>query len=418
MEIPKEAMSGLHRRRRRRVSQHVHWLSQEEISYYDDSRETTSSSEEEEDEKEEEEEEEEEEEKDDEEGEDEEEELAPESSMEKDKDDFARHRQSWESSFSRGQLTFDLITSLSPMVYTHCTPSCLPWAAELATSLQICSIKIAQIKHLQWPLHVYGTVAARDYVDHKRNILFFRPRSGSQTLTKSDPYLHLTGPCRGILSVDLVHIEVRLMVKQGQSWAEDRELVTQVIRYRNTYNCDWFYSYLTNYLCKIELCSEQLKESRQATVLAVRVTKGSPFKYGGQVLCCASPYEEDPCRMIVLFDSKYGTMSLDPDATTMRMDPDGTMRMDPDGYLDLSRRVVSIQGTLKIFINTYSRSGSILASSLVKFRAKDCQTSSATCFLHNRRKAKDQVKITVAWSRFARNLSHVEIDCFTSLYVE
>jgi len=280
----------------------------------------------------------------------------------------------------------------------------------------MCSIKIAQIKHLQWPLHVYGTVAARDYVDHKRNILFFRPKSQSQTLTKNDPYLHLTGPRRGILSADdhPVHIEVQLMLKkqQGQSWAKDRELVTQVFRYENnSSNRDCFYSHLiTNYLCKIELCFQQLERSRQATVLAVRVMQGAPFKYGGQVLCCAPPYEEeeeDPgssSRRIVLFDSKYGTP-----------DDDGTMCMDPDGYLDLSRRVVSVQGRLKIFVNTYSRSGrSILATGRVSFTAKDCQTRSATCFLHNRRKAskaKDQaVKITVAWSRFARQLSDIEIE--------
>jgi hypothetical protein len=71
------------------------------------------------------------------------------------------------------------------MVYTHCTPSCLPRDADLVPSLQMFSIKIAKIKHLQWPLHVYGTVAARDYVDQKRNIIFFRPRSESQTLTKN-----------------------------------------------------------------------------------------------------------------------------------------------------------------------------------------------------------------------------------------
>jgi hypothetical protein len=228
-----------------------------------------------------------------------------------------------------------------------------------------------------------------------------------------DPYLHLTGPRRGILSVEQVHIEIELTVKQGQSWREDRKLATQAFRYYNASNIDWFYSYLTNYLCKIELCFEQLERSRQATVLAVRVMQGSPFKYGGQVLCCASPYyEDDPCKRIVLFDSKYGSM---------KMDSDGLMSMDPDGYLDLSRRVVSVQGRLKIFINTYSRSGAILASGRVSFRAKDCQTSQARCVLHNPRKVSSKgkasskgevLKITVAWSRFARKLSDVDRDCF------
>ncbi|XP_051212181.2 uncharacterized protein [Lolium perenne] len=301
------------------------------------------------------------------------------------------------------------------MVFTHCTPSCLPHEAVLADSLQICSIKVAKIKHLEWPLHVYGLIAARDYVDHKCNILFYRPRSRSQTLTKNDPYLHLTGPRRALLAIDNVHIEIQLRVK-GHSKLEDRPLITQAFRYYNGSNRDWFYSYLFNYLCKIQLCFEQLKRSCQATVLAVRVTRGSPFKYGGQVVCCASPYEDnDPNKEIVLFDSKYGVM-----------DSDGTMSMDPDGYLDLSRRVVSVQGRLKIFIHTYSRSGAIRASGRISFRAKDCQTSQAKCFLHKRSKAsrgnsaasegKDQVKINVAWSRFARKISAIELDCFGDLF--
>lgn len=73
---------------------------------------------------------------------------------------------------------------LSPMLFTHCSPSRIPEEAILSKTLQIYSIKIAKIKHLKWPLEVYGVVAARDYVDHKRNILFFRRRMRSQTLTK------------------------------------------------------------------------------------------------------------------------------------------------------------------------------------------------------------------------------------------
>ncbi|KAM0831101.1 hypothetical protein ACQ4PT_065773 [Festuca glaucescens] len=413
------------RSRRRRLSQHAHWLSQEEIAYYDDSesksisREPTTANEEEDDDEEEEEkeDEEEDEEEEEEEEDDDDEELAPESSMEQEKELFDRHRQNWEFTFSHPGLTFDVFTSLSSMVFTHCTPSCIPPEAVLARTLQVCSIKVSKIKHLKWPLDVYGLVSARDYVDHKRNILFYRPRSQSQTLTKNDPYLHLTGPRRGLLSIDPVHIEIQLRLKQGQSRSEDRALVTQAFRYDNPSNCDWFHSYLSNYLCQIELCLEQLTRSRQATVLSVRVTRGSPFRYGGQILCCASPYEDDPCKMIVLFDSKYGK--------TTTLDSDGTMSMDPDGYLDLSRRVVSVQGRLKIFINTYSRSGAISASGRVSFRAKDCQTSQAKCFLHKRSKAskgnsaasegKDEVKINVAWSRFARKISAIELDCFGDL---
>ena len=71
---------------------------------------------------------------------------------------------------------------LSPMLFTHCTPRSFPVGAVRARSLQIYSIKVAKIKHLKWPLDVYGVVAARDYVDNKRNILFYRTRHHYQTL--------------------------------------------------------------------------------------------------------------------------------------------------------------------------------------------------------------------------------------------
>jgi hypothetical protein len=75
--------------------------------------------------------------------------------------------------------------TVSPMLFTHCTPGFVPLGAARVRSLQIYSIKFAKIKHLKWPLGVYGVVAARDYVDYKRNILFYRTRDCYQTLTKN-----------------------------------------------------------------------------------------------------------------------------------------------------------------------------------------------------------------------------------------
>lgn len=50
-------------------------------------------------------------------------------------------------------------------------------------TLQVFSIKLAEIAGgLQWPLSVYGVVAARDTVDHNRNLIFSCDRSHAQEL--------------------------------------------------------------------------------------------------------------------------------------------------------------------------------------------------------------------------------------------
>ncbi|XP_044964709.1 uncharacterized protein LOC123425105 [Hordeum vulgare subsp. vulgare] len=389
-------------RRRRRSSQPAIAGFDHDIELKSIYCEPTTEEEEEEEEEEEVEEEEEDEEEEEEEDEDEEE-FAPESSMEEQEEDFDQHRENWEISFGKGRFDFEALTMLSPMLFTHCSPSRIPEEAILSKTLQIYSIKIAKTKHLKWPLQVYGVVAARDYVDHRRNIVFFRRRIHSQTLTKKDPYLHLTGPCRALMCRDPVHIEFQLKVK-GQSRSQDRTLITRPVQMYNPSWHDWCYRCFSNYLCKIELCFEQLGWSRQATILSARVTQGSPFKHGGQIVCRASPCEDDPNKEIVLYDSKYGTMDM--------MEPDVTMSIDSDGYLQLSRRVVSVRGRLKFFIYTYSRAGAIAASGRVLFKAKDCQTSQATCILHNNKPSKgkntsSKVKITVAWSRLVRSINDI-----------
>lgn len=93
--------------------------------------------------------------------------------------------------------------TLSPMYFTHNTPGIEiedDLVATTGASLQIFSFKIAEIKgDLEWPLHVYGVVAARDEVDYNRNLLFNRTRNHAQLVTQDDPFLRLTGPSRAIL---------------------------------------------------------------------------------------------------------------------------------------------------------------------------------------------------------------------------
>ncbi|KAL6848484.1 hypothetical protein ACP4OV_021778 [Aristida adscensionis] len=91
------------------------------------------------------------------------------------------YRQDWESCWTGVFGTFDTITPIQPMRFTDKPEG---HASNHYTSLQIFSVKIRETRGgLQWPLHVFGLVAARDTVDHNRNIIFDRPRENCQTLT-------------------------------------------------------------------------------------------------------------------------------------------------------------------------------------------------------------------------------------------
>uniref|UniRef100_M8BT81 DUF6598 domain-containing protein n=1 Tax=Aegilops tauschii TaxID=37682 RepID=M8BT81_AEGTA len=97
-------------------------------------------------------------------------------------------------------------------------------------TLQIFSIKVGKIKKpLMWPLHVFGSVAVRDKVDHNRIMVFHRQRENCQTLTKKDRSLMLTGPTRGVVvDVHPTYIEVDLKFK-GTTESEDMDLSYLVV---------------------------------------------------------------------------------------------------------------------------------------------------------------------------------------------
>ncbi|KAF7070437.1 hypothetical protein CFC21_075959 [Triticum aestivum] len=315
---------------------------------------------------------------------------------------YATYRNSSSRNGSSGW-TFKAETTLSPMYFTHCTPDDLYHAT--GTSLQIFSVKIAGIKgDLKWPLYVYGVVAARDRVDFNRNILFHRTRKNAQQVTQDDPFLRLTGPAQAILPE--LELEVELRVK-GRTESRDRALINQAYPY--THCCAGLYTIgFHNCRCRIELSLEQLENSVQATILSVRVVKGAPctFKYGGRVACSSPPHE------VVIMDSQGSVLEVtDPPSTQVvlldsRHCDGGEMPMDTDGYLDLTRRVVSVElrqsnvfypetfeETFKVVIQAYSQSGDVAAQGHVKLAPKLCNISQAVCDLGD-----SKVEITIAWS--------------------
>ncbi|XP_044971092.1 uncharacterized protein LOC123431344 [Hordeum vulgare subsp. vulgare] len=333
--------------------------------------------------------------------------------MDKEEKLFDSYRQGTE--FSSRRVTFTRETTLSPMYFTHCTPGLpLPCNAETeeGISLQVYSFKISEIRHdLRWPLQVYGVVAARDNSDRKRNIIFDRPRHECQELTADDPFLRLTGPSRAIMALSPVDFEVQLKLKGAtESECEDRSLMNRREHYTDCPSADCLETLtFENCLCTAELRVEELYGSVQATFVSVRVVRGGPwpFEYGGRIACSSPPHEvvcvdpqgiaqvvdDSSCFQVVLLDSRDFVC--------------GKMPVGKYGYLDLSRRLVSVQlrkensrqyqDSLKVFFQAYSKSGGITAQAHVKIRPKACNISQHTCDLGG-----SKLEITIAWSAIVR----------------
>ncbi|KAM3405666.1 hypothetical protein ACQJBY_008274 [Aegilops geniculata] len=301
--------------------------------------------------------------------------------MESERIDLAYERRFWEDSW--GSKTgrcggFGDTTTLSPMYFTHYTPGVIPSpAAVAATTLQVYSIKIMVPKDFNWPLRVYGTVAARDTVDRNRNILFSRSRSKYQQLTQEDCSLCLTGPSRAIVAMDPVDFEVALTVE-----GVDKYSVSITLDHRVE---DGTTFSLSSDRCVAEFNIQQLDRSLQATILGVRVTKGRwPFKCGCRVVCSWSPLAatEDirtTYRQVVLLDHCGKGM------------PIGS-----DDYLHLSRKVISVEshGTLRVAIEAYGKSRHWIARKAhIDFDVQHCQISMRECSVGDA-----TVEVAVAWS--------------------
>ncbi|KAM3391191.1 hypothetical protein ACQJBY_012702 [Aegilops geniculata] len=304
---------------------------------------------------------------------------------------FARFRRGWEHLHGNYKSSFEDLTLFSPMLFTHCTPGFKPIDGVVVRTLQICSIKVTDLKHFDWPLQVYGVVAARDAVDERRNPIFLRPRDNYQILHEADPFLYLTGPVRAIMSEEPVDIEIQLKVR-GTSPPEDRALVSYVHYYDGGYAASLSPIIIEKHSCTLELCVQQLKRSVQATIFGAHVVvddKSNPFEHGVRVVSSSlsQQHETDPSMEVVLLDSKVGRK-----------------RAVKCGYLNLSRQVVSVSlgGKLKVLIQAYTPSGGIAAQGHVLVAPKSCNTSQHACDLNG-----CMVEFTVAWSYLVEDVERI-----------
>ncbi|XP_044971109.1 uncharacterized protein LOC123431365 [Hordeum vulgare subsp. vulgare] len=294
-------------------------------------------------------------------------------------------RAGWDATWGSSTGThgvFDDITTLSPMQFTAYTPGIIPLSSVPGPALQIYSIKLIKLNpNLSWPIDVYGMVAVRDGFDHNLNILFRRSSANCQRIKKEYPFLHLIGPSRAIVAGEPVLFQIELKLKCGAQF-EDKASFTAnqnyhpVMRYHDTME-------IRNCCCTAKIRLGRVSPAIQATIVGVRVVEGLwPFKYGCKVSCLFSPVDATKGRAeeVVLLDYHAKRMCAG-----------------SDGCLSLSRNVVSVakQGTLRVIVGAYSKSGLNKNREFhAEFRIQESQTDSCRCSVDG-----STLEIVVAWSR-------------------
>lgn len=329
--------------------------------------------------------------------------ISPETGeTEQEESSFADYRRGWENLMGQGN-SFENSTLLSPMLFTPCTPGRISMDATVGRTFQVHSVKIAELKGHQWPLKVYGVVAARDEVDKNRNPLFLCSRDDCQILDQEDPFLRLTGPCRAIVSEEPIEIEIQLRVKHEKK-SDDMPLISRVFYYDGDYGHALHSSVIENHFCTVELSYQQLEESVQATIFGVHVQGFWAFPYGFRVACSSLPQgsiedgDESKHSQVVLFDSKYGKM------------PMGVC-----GDLDLSRQVVSVEleGKLGVFIQAYGPYDGTDMHGSIFITPKECNTSQHTCYVGGY-----EVNMTVAWSLLVADETLIKMTGYVDPFVD
>uniref|UniRef100_A0ACD5W570 Uncharacterized protein n=1 Tax=Avena sativa TaxID=4498 RepID=A0ACD5W570_AVESA len=293
-----------------------------------------------------------------------------------------RFRKFWEFSWADSFGSSEDTTPIQPMLYTDVKPP--PPTAYPVRTLQVFSVRVAAIKdEMDWPLDVFGIVAARDSVDHNRNIIFNHTRDNCQTIRKESPCLTLTGPTRAVVAEDSAHFEVNLQVK-GITESEDRCLCHLAVYYRDSGSSE---SYMfkrigTSKLSTVELVLGDMAKSVEATI-SVRVAgAGWPEGFRGVIFANTTSIDGMKIELLTFRDDK--------------------LPVSADGTIQLSRRVESVEadGELRVSVMATCLEDQNVARDSKTFKAKKASRSTRVLeFLSCK------LEVTVAWS-LVPNLPH------------
>ncbi|XP_020162195.2 uncharacterized protein [Aegilops tauschii subsp. strangulata] len=276
----------------------------------------------------------------------------------------------WAGSFGK----WEDITLIQPMLYTDEKP---PQDVYPIRTLQVFSVQVAAItEELGWPLDVFGIVAARDSLDHNRNIIFGRQRDNCQTIDSENRYLTLTGPTRAVVVVDPVFFEVDLRVK-GRTESEDRALSYLVVSCRDS-GCRESYMFKrveTSKLSTVELTLADMAESVEATI-SVRVVDGEwPEGFGGLI----------SARTASISDMEIKLLAFD------------KLPVAADGTIQLSRCVLSVEadGMLRVSVMAMAN---CLKDQTVEGDSKAFTAREASRSMRMLEVGSCKLEVTIAWS--------------------
>ncbi|XP_045090078.1 uncharacterized protein [Aegilops tauschii subsp. strangulata] len=296
-------------------------------------------------------------------------------------DEACMYRHEWEELWAGTFGCFEDTTLIPSMHYTDKPPASELSVCSYMHTLNVFSVKLAGTDDsLRWPLHVFGIVAARDYLDHNRNIIFLRDRDNCQIIHQKDPYLELTGPTRGVVVVDPTEFEVKLKVK-GSTESEDRDLSFLITRY-NCYDSEnrsrVINRVMTSLLSTLELTFGHIVRSVEATI-SVRFIGGT-WPDGFRGVFTAS------------------TASIHHMKVTLLGFRDGKLRVDSCGMIALSRDVacVELDGKLKVSVAARGEDKEAVGESAdMVFTPKKAGRSCGIMKIGS-----CEMEVTVAWSVF------------------